>query len=123
MAGTYNAVAGADVSGSLCQFSLNGRYIYLQEWNSRPAYVLADGSRFIYYLSLHAKWYMGDTLGSITVRAQAESNAADVFGINGGWLEFCDGAWSSSGLTLQVSSDCTDCIAGKSMLTLSYLLS
>jgi len=81
-----------------CHWRLGGDYLYLQQWSERPAYAhrAANDSFFLYFSN--DAWYISAALGSTDVFAYIKSNALDVRGIAGQWLEYCESAWSDSDL-------------------------
>jgi len=101
ISGTYGHHA-ITVEEPLCQTSIIGTYTYFQEWEGRPAFALADASKFLYSLSANSRWYIGSTLGSTTVNAYVDSSAENALNIAGTWKEYCSEAWTSSAsLTLR----------------------
>ena len=99
------AVSFVEIDGATtCQSSLKTRYQYLRHWDSKPAYVSADGTTFLYYYASYAYWIMGNSLGSTsssTWRAYISSSMNDVPA--SGWQESCSGSFYASGLTARVA--------------------
>ena len=102
-----------EIRGASCQWDLNIIFNYVQQHDGKPAYV-GNNKYYIYYLLEFGRWYVGDSLGSNTVRVRISSAANDV--PTSGWQEFCGSpsGWTDSELVVDSgAARCTDCSAGK----------
>jgi len=110
-----------DLSETVCQHSFVGHFTYLQQFDGRPAYANADGSRFLYHFSSQTQWCLSAILGSTDVTAYTTTNAWDVNHIDTVWQEWCNGAWTPSTLVLQISI-ILKLVPGQQMLSLAVML-
>jgi hypothetical protein len=104
-----------EIDGSRCDTSLHGRYLYVEQWDGKPAYRLAsmNSTVYLYFGQGNGWWYLSGRLGwTSSVKARRLGATAGFFESRTtpddvpdfGWQELCDGGWIETNLSIRAET-------------------